>query len=290
MYEVGFQLAYDLMNRRIVTAFKWLLDLITETGKFLIRLSRNFVMNKFFVLLLVCFFSGSALAKESDNYRLQQARIYMSDFYSSLLLRYHDIRPPAHEGVKDSYMDPLQELNGFYDRGHLTVGLKYLAQVNSTVDELRSQTKIDSLQDDEVFSSPYLLIDIYNARKSFENELSDEVSSVDHNVPSVSDVLMKLRVDVSEMMVLYSVSTYYGLKHLNASDPGLTAVDESIQKGLQWLEKNNSEIDADVSRIKVTYDFVRSRVVGLPRPWNPGAVITFLSRVDDRLKDAQESL
>ena len=278
------------MNRRVVTAFKWLLELLTETGNFLTRLIRNLSMSKFFVLLLACFFSGSALAKELDNDRLQQARIYMSDFYSSLLLRYHDIRPPAHEGMEDSYMDPLQELNSLYDSGHISVGLKYLTQVNSIVDELRSQTKIDSLQDDQVFSSPYLLIDLYNARKSFENELSDEISSVDFTTSSVSDVLMKLRVDVSEMMVLYSVSTYYGLKHLNTNDPDLTAVDESIQRGLQWLERDNSEIDADVSRIKVTYDFVRSRVVGLPRPWNPGAVITFLSRVDDRLKDAQESL
>lgn len=226
-----------------------------------------------------------AHASTDEASLVQSMRISSFGFSGSLLNNYNHIRTPFQQRSDEGYRQHLHELNRLYRQSGLTVGAEDIKALNDLTDELESMPQLDSVVSTIVLAYPTLITSIYQAQQRFESSLFRYQEMIDSRGAGVITTIDDLRLDIYKIMSLYSVSTFTGLAYLNDMDPDLAILDGKIQEHFLTLEGQAPELSNDIEKIKNIYLFVQPKLVGLSRPWTPSAVVLFLTRAEQALKE-----
>lgn len=237
------------------------------------------------VLILLC--AAFGVNATTQEYReIQGMRVNAASFCGVLMANYNQIRTASQQRSADDYRQYLDALNTSYQQSELMVGADELKTLNVLTEELEKLPQLDGEMSSARLAYPNMMIDIFKTQQQFELALSEHLASLGHDsddgaIKAIDD----LRVDISRAILLYSVSTFTGLAFLNDKDPELRVLDEKIQAQLQALDQQIPEaLHGHVGKIKGSYKFVQKKIVGLPRPWSPSAVVFFLTRAELQLQ------
>lgn len=242
--------------------------------------------NPLLVLILLCAAFG-ANATTQEFREIQGMRINAAEFCGVLMANYNHIRTAFQQRPVDDYRQYLDALNTSYQQSGLTVGAAELEKLNTLTEALEKLPQLDVEMSSAKLAYPNMMTEIFKAQQQFDQALAGQLASLDQGGDGgLIEGIDGLRVDISKIMLLYSVSTFTGLAYLNEEDPELTALDERIQGGLQVLDQQVPEaLHGHVGKIKGSYRFVQKKLVGLPRPWSPSAVVFFLTRAESQLQE-----
>lgn len=240
--------------------------------------------NPLLVLILLCAAFG-ANATPQEFREIQGMRISAAGFCGVLMTNYNHIRSASQQRSADDYRQYLDALNTSYEQSGLTVGDDELKKLNALTEELEKLPQLDGAMSSAMLAYPNMMIDIFKTQRQFDQALAGHLATVDQG-GDVIRTIDDLRVDISSIMLLYSVSTFTGLAYLNDEDPELTILHGRIQEHFQALDQQLPEALHDhIGKVKGPYHFVQKKLVGLPRPWTPSAVVFFLARAEAQLQE-----
>ncbi|MDH0639342.1 MULTISPECIES: hypothetical protein [Pseudomonas] len=201
------------------------------------------------------------------------------------MTNYNHIRSASQQRSADDYRQYLDALNTSYEQSGLTVGIDELKKLNALTEELEKLPQLDGEMSSAMLAYPNMMTDIFKTQQQFDQALAGHLATVDQG-GDVIRTIDDLRVDISSIMLLYSVSTFTGLAYLNEEDPELTILHGRIQEHFQALDQQLPEaLQGHVGKVKGPYHFVQKKLVGLPRPWTPSAVVFFLTRAEAQLQE-----
>ncbi|MDH1440453.1 hypothetical protein N5O88_09750 [Pseudomonas sp. GD03721] len=201
------------------------------------------------------------------------------------MTNYNHIRSASQQRSADDYRQYLDALNTSYEQSGLTVGIDELKKLNALTEELEKLPQLDGEMSSAMLAYPNMMTDIFKTQQQFDQALAGHLATVDQG-GDVIRTIDDLRVDISSIMLLYSVSTFTGLAYLNEEDPDLAILDAKIQEGLRMLDQEvPEELHEQVRKVKSSYHFVQNKLVGLTRPWAPSAVAFFLMRAESQLQE-----
>lgn len=240
--------------------------------------------NPLLVLILLCAAFG-ANATPQEFREIQGMRISAAGFCGVLMTNYNHIRSASQQRSADDYRQYLDALNTSYEQSGLTVGIDELKKLNALTEELEKLPQLDGEMSSAMLAYPNMMTDIFKTQQQFDQALAGHLATVDQG-GDVIRTIDDLRVDISSIMLLYSVSTFTGLAYLNEEDPDLAILDAKIQEGLRMLDQEvPEELHEQVRKVKSSYHFVQNKLVGLTRPWAPSAVAFFLMRAESQLQE-----
>lgn len=242
--------------------------------------------NPLLALVLLCVTFG-AHATLQEVRTIQDMRVNAAGFCGVLMTNYNQIRTASQQRSVDDYRQYLNTLNASYQKSGLTVGRDELEHLNSLTETLEKLPQLDVEMSSAVLAYPNMMIDIFRAQQQFDLALAEYLAGLERaGEDDAITVIDELRVDISRALLLYSVSTFTGLAYLNDKDPELRGVDKSIQAHMQALDQQVPEaLHEHAGKVRNSYRFVQKKIVGLPRPWTPSAVVFFLTRAESQLQE-----
>lgn len=243
------------------------------------------MFRKHLIVLILLFAAAGVHASTHDARLIQSMRIQSFGFCVAMMVNYNHIRTPFQHRSTDSYRQYLDALNALYRQSGLTMGAEYLKALNDLTEELENLPQPDGVMSTTTLVYPVAITNIFKAQQQFDQALTRYHAMVDQGDEGIVRTIDDLRLDISRIMLLYSVSTFTGLAYLNVEDPDLSILDGRIYERFQVLEQQAPEWGKEIEKIKNLYRFVQPKLVGLPRPWTPSAVELFLTRAGDALAD-----